>query len=35
VQQPTTARPACPKSGGEMVQRVAKRGGNAGTTFWG
>jgi restriction system protein len=35
VRQPTTATPACPKCGGEMVQRVAKRGANAGKTFWG
>jgi len=27
--------PACPKCGGEMVQRLAKRGANAGKTFWG
>jgi restriction system protein len=35
VRQPTTATPACPKCGGEMVQRVAKRGANAGNAFWG
>ena len=35
VQQPTTTTPACPTCGGEMVQRVAKRGANAGKTFWG
>jgi restriction system protein len=29
------AVPACPKCGGEMVQRLAKRGANAGKTFWG
>jgi restriction system protein len=29
------ATPACPKCGGEMVQRVAKRGANAGKSFWG
>jgi len=34
--QPSTASsPACPKCGGEMVQRVAKRGANAGKPFWG
>jgi restriction system protein len=27
--------PACPKCGGEMVQRLAKRGANAGREFWG
>ena len=27
--------PACPKCGGEMVQRVAKRGVHAGSEFWG
>ena len=27
--------PACPKCGGEMVQRLAKRGMNAGREFWG
>lgn len=27
--------PACPKCGGEMVQRVAIRGANAGKPFWG
>jgi restriction system protein len=35
---PATAAPAtplCPKCGGEMVKRVAKRGGNAGGEFWG
>ena len=26
---------ACPKCGGEMVERLAKRGANAGKTFWG
>lgn len=35
VRQPTTVTAACPKCGGEMVQRVAKRGANAGKTFWG
>ena len=29
------ATPSCPKCGGEMVQRVAKRGANAGRGFWG
>ena len=29
------AVPACPKCGGEMVQRLAKRGVNAGHEFWG
>ena len=33
--QSTTATPACPKCGGEMVQRIAKRGANAGKRFWG
>ena len=33
--QATTATLACPKCGGEMVQRVAKRGAKAGKTFWG
>ena len=33
--QTQSAMPACPKCGGEMVQRVAKRGANAGKTFWG
>lgn len=33
--QAATATPACPKCGGEMVQRVAKRGAQAGKTFWG
>ena len=33
--QPSTATsPACPKCGGEMVQRVAKRWANAGRSFW-
>ena len=27
--------PACPKCGGEMVQRLAKRGAGAGQAFWG
>ena len=27
--------PACPKCGGEMVQRLAKRGERAGQAFWG
>ena len=27
--------PTCPKCGGEMVKRVAKRGSNAGGEFWG
>ena len=27
--------PACPKCGGEMVQRLAKRGAKAGQAFWG
>lgn len=30
-----SATPACPKCGGEMVQRVAKRWANAGKWFWG
>lgn len=30
-----SAVPACPKCGGVMVQRVAKRGTNAGSEFWG
>jgi restriction system protein len=29
------APPACPKCGGEMVRRLAKRGANAGNAFWG
>ena len=29
------ASPACPKCGGEMVRRLAKRGANAGREFWG
>jgi restriction system protein len=29
------ATPVCPKCGGEMVQRIAKKGGNAGQEFWG
>jgi restriction system protein len=41
--QPTTPKQAvmppaplvCPKCGGEMVERLAKRGANAGKTFWG
>jgi restriction system protein len=39
--QPTQSRPgeraspACPKCGGEMVRRLAKRGANAGREFWG
>jgi restriction system protein len=33
--QATTATPACPKCGGEMVQRVAKRGAQAGKRFCG
>lgn len=28
-------RPSCPKCGSSMVQRTAKRGDNAGGTFWG
>jgi len=33
--QPKSEAPACPKCGGEMMQRVAKRGANAGKSFWG
>ena len=29
------AQPVCPKCGGRMVQRTAKRGDNAGKAFWG
>ena len=32
--QPEVAR-ACPKCGGEMVLRVAKKGPNSGKEFWG
>jgi restriction system protein len=35
VQRRTTPTPACPKCGGEMAQRVAKRGANSGKTFCG
>jgi len=35
AQQATTTSPACPKCGGEMVQRVAKQGADAGKSFWG
>lgn len=35
TQRSTATSPACPKCGGEMVQRVAKRGANAGKSFWG
>jgi len=31
----TGAAPACPKCGATMVSRTAKRGANAGNTFWG
>jgi restriction system protein len=27
--------PTCPKCGGKMIQRIAKRGANAGREFWG
>jgi len=30
-----SATPSCPKRGGEMIRRVAKRGANAGSAFWG
>jgi restriction system protein len=30
-----TSTVGCPNCGGEMVRRVAKRGANAGKTFWG
>jgi len=30
-----SATPSCPKCGGEMIRRVAKRGANAGSAFWG
>jgi restriction system protein len=30
-----TTTPSCPKCGGEMVKRVARRGANAGNAFWG
>lgn len=33
--QTTTPTSGCPKCGGEMVQRVARRGMNAGKAFWG
>lgn len=29
------AAPTCPKCGGEMVQRIARRGANVGKAFWG
>lgn len=35
VDGPAPAAPACPKCGSPMVQRTAKRGPNAGATFWG
>ena len=35
TQAPTRAAPVCPKCGGEMIQRVAQRGANAGGDFWG
>lgn len=38
VPKQAVMRPAslvCPKCGGEMVERLAKRGANAGKTFWG
>lgn len=31
----TAAEPSCPKCGSAMVRRVAKRGDNAGSEFWG
>lgn len=34
-QEVARATPTCPKCGGEMVQRIAKRGANAGKAFWG
>jgi len=30
-----TAAPACPQCGKPMVQRIARRGSNAGSRFWG
>ena len=30
-----SSSPPCPKCGGEMVRRVARRGANAGNAFWG
>lgn len=33
--KPVEAGPSCPKCGGVMVLRTAKRGGNAGKEFWG
>ncbi len=33
--RPATAVPDCPKCGGAMVRRTAKRGDNAGSSFWG
>ncbi|MCQ4314909.1 restriction endonuclease [Stutzerimonas zhaodongensis] len=35
VQPHRATRPSCPTCQAPMVQRVAKRGGNAGNTFWG
>ncbi len=32
---PTQAPPACPRCGGPMVRRTARRGSNAGKEFWG
>ena len=33
--EPASAAPSCPKCGGEMRERVAKMGKNAGKKFWG
>ena len=33
--QPSNSSPCCPKCGGEMVLRIAKKGNNQGGKFWG
>ena len=34
-QGPSSAEPRCPRCGSAMAKRVAKRGSNAGSYFWG
>lgn len=35
IEPNVTESPSCPKCGGEMVRRIAKKGANAGKEFWG
>jgi restriction system protein len=35
IPPPTSSVPSCPQCGGTMVERVARKGANAGNSFWG